>query len=93
MLPGRTLLALRCAGRLNAAAPVPRTTAAALGRRHNQQAAADSGRYDPLDVTRRRLIYRSKQRGWCECRRTPGQAPSGRVAVARPDASTSGIGP
>ena len=40
-------------------------TVAALGRRHNQQATADSGKYDDLDVTRRRLIYRSKQRGWC----------------------------
>mmetsp|Transcript_17296 Transcript_17296/g.52289 ORF Transcript_17296/g.52289 Transcript_17296/m.52289 type:complete len:142 (+) Transcript_17296:29-454(+) len=34
--------------------------------RQNQQATADSGRFDPLDATRRRLVYRSKQRGWLE---------------------------
>merc|ERR1712146_491371 len=32
----------------------------------NQQAAAESHKIDPLDGMRRRLLYRSKQRGWLE---------------------------
>ena len=31
----------------------------------NQQATADSGKFDALDKRRRQLLYRSKQRGWC----------------------------
>ena len=34
--------------------------------RHNQQAAAQSHLYDADDSMRRRLLYRSKQRGWLE---------------------------
>merc|ERR1719453_1933115 len=32
----------------------------------SQQAASESGKFDPLDAHRRRLIYRAKQRGWLE---------------------------
>ncbi|EOD29218.1 hypothetical protein EMIHUDRAFT_434617 [Emiliania huxleyi CCMP1516] len=32
----------------------------------NQQATADSGKFDALDKRRRQLLYRSKQRGWLE---------------------------
>ena len=32
----------------------------------NQQAAASSNLFAELDATRRRLLYRSKQRGWLE---------------------------
>merc|ERR1711959_41589 len=32
----------------------------------SQQGAAESHKFDPLDAHRRRLIYRSKQRGWLE---------------------------
>ena len=37
-----------------------------LQARGNQQAAADSHLFDEHDATRRRLLYRSKQRGWLE---------------------------
>ena len=42
---------------------------AAAKRRRNvgrQQASAGSHALDPLDATRRKLLYRSKQRGWLE---------------------------
>ena len=42
------------------AAPLP------VARRWNQQASAGSHALDPLDATRRKLLYRSKQRGWLE---------------------------
>ena len=35
-------------------------------RRWNQQAAAESHIFDEHDAFRRRLLYRSKQRGWLE---------------------------
>ena len=35
-------------------------------RRWNQQAAAESHIFDDHDALRRRLLYRSKQRGWLE---------------------------
>ena len=38
-------------------------SAARRGVRLNQQASAESHKFDPLDTTRRRLLYRSKQRG------------------------------
>ena len=52
-------------------APVPRRLAARraprpVARRWNQQASAGSHALDPLDATRRKLLYRSKQRGWLE---------------------------
>ena len=34
--------------------------------RWNQQASADSHKFDEHDALRRRLLYRSKQRGWLE---------------------------
>merc|ERR1719517_259731 len=34
--------------------------------RHNQQASASSHLFDENDAKRRRLLYRSKQRGWLE---------------------------
>lgn len=58
---------LRLAGAVPRLLPLSALTvpAAAVGRvRCNQQATADSWKFDPLDVTRRRLLYRSKQRGW-----------------------------
>ena len=52
-------------------APVPLRLAARRAplpdaRRWNQQASAGSHALDPLDATRRKLLYRSKQRGWLE---------------------------
>merc|ERR1712046_72510 len=38
----------------------------AVGRSLSQQAAAESHRFAPSDKLRRKLIYRSKQRGWLE---------------------------
>ena len=34
--------------------------------RSGKQASAGSHALDPLDATRRKLLYRSKQRGWLE---------------------------
>ena len=52
----RSQLALRAAPVALRAAPV----------RWNQQAAAESHLFDDNDALRRRLLYRSKQRGWLE---------------------------
>ena len=38
----------------------------AAGCAPHQQATAGSHALDPLDATRRKLLYRSKQRGWLE---------------------------
>ena len=43
-----------------------RSLAPPLHARWNQQASAGSHALDPLDATRRKLLYRSKQRGWLE---------------------------
>merc|ERR1712087_625206 len=37
-----------------------------VGARWNQQASAESHKFDETDGVRRRLLYRSKQRGWLE---------------------------
>ncbi len=50
--------ALRSRGRAGALVP--------MQRRWNQQAAGSSGSFDDADSLRRRLLYRSKQRGWLE---------------------------
>jgi succinate dehydrogenase flavin-adding protein (antitoxin of CptAB toxin-antitoxin module) len=60
----------RAALRLVAPASLPRPrpqVAAAFARvRYNQQAPAQSHLFDDDDHMRRRLLYRSKQRGWLE---------------------------
>ena len=54
------------------AALLPRMAPRALAqpqftaKRWNQQAPAESHIFDEHDATRRRLLYRSKQRGWLE---------------------------
>ena len=56
------LAALAARGALPRMARAP----SALGVRSNQQAAAQSHLFDTDDSVRRRLLYRSKQRGWLE---------------------------
>ena len=43
-----------------------RPTCLSVSLRHNQQASAESHKVGELDHVRRRLLYRSKQRGWRE---------------------------
>mmetsp|Transcript_14807 Transcript_14807/g.29786 ORF Transcript_14807/g.29786 Transcript_14807/m.29786 type:complete len:148 (-) Transcript_14807:194-637(-) len=51
------------AARVRPVVPVPTSTVLV---RFNQQAAAQSHLFDDHDALRRRLLYRSKQRGWLE---------------------------
>ena len=59
----RSVAVTRALTRLTRAPPVPRALLAQAVR-GNQQAAAQSHIFDEHDHLRRRLLYRSKQRGW-----------------------------
>merc|ERR1712086_360169 len=52
--------------------------------RFNQQAAMESHKFDDLDAHRRRLIYRSKQRGWLELGIMLGEWSSANLARMTP---------
>jgi len=54
----------------------------------NQQATADSGKFDALDKRRRQLLYRSKQRGWLEMDIMLGGWASARLADLSEDQLT-----
>ena len=56
----RATIAHRASPSVSSAAPL------VAARRWNQQAAAESHLFDEHDGLRRRLLYRSKQRGWLE---------------------------
>ena len=54
----------------------------------NQQATADSGKFDALDKRRRQLLYRSKQRGWCRRPQPSSPASLSGVIERRPSLPT-----
>merc|ERR1719231_483281 len=56
----------RFAPRFTAPMRTYRAAAAHVQRRFNQQQSMESHKFDPMDAHRRRLVYRSKQRGWLE---------------------------
>lgn len=63
-----------------------RPTCLSVSVRHNQQASAESHKFGELDHVRRRLLYRSKQRGWLEMDIMLGNwvsAPSPRATTPR----------
>ena len=51
---------------VRARAVLPMARVLAAPRRWNQQASAQSHIFADADLARRRLLYRSKQRGWLE---------------------------
>ena len=53
-------------GAVRARAVLPMARVLAAPRRWNQQASAQSHIFADADLARRRLLYRSKQRGWLE---------------------------